>query len=295
MDLIVETDLGRDPDDFFALCYLVSAGVNIRAITISPGDFDQIGLAKFFCREVGLDIPIGAGKKGRTKSSVGGVHVSLMKKYQAEVRVHPDGYGPDIIRDTHKKYPDAEFFSIGPLQSVGKYIHPDEPATFLSIKRATMQGGFIGYHTHGQEVPRLDKFEGLSTCATFNLGGDTRGGIAYATCKRIRERNWIGKNICHTIVYDAEIHRRVLAVQPHDRAGELLREGMGLYLNRHKEKKFHDPTAAVCMLHPEIATWVKARPYYEKGKWGCYLDEEADNVCINVDENRLWEHIAMGN
>ncbi len=36
-NLVVETDLGRDPDDFSALCYLISAGYNIVGITITPG------------------------------------------------------------------------------------------------------------------------------------------------------------------------------------------------------------------------------------------------------------------
>ena len=28
-ELIVETDLGHDPDDFFALCYLAAAGLSV--------------------------------------------------------------------------------------------------------------------------------------------------------------------------------------------------------------------------------------------------------------------------
>lgn len=35
-NLIVETDIGHDPDDLFALCYLFSAGVNIKAILLTP-------------------------------------------------------------------------------------------------------------------------------------------------------------------------------------------------------------------------------------------------------------------
>jgi hypothetical protein len=42
IDLIVETGLGHDPDDFFTLCYLAAAGVRLRAITVVPGDRDQL-------------------------------------------------------------------------------------------------------------------------------------------------------------------------------------------------------------------------------------------------------------
>lgn len=67
MDLIVETDIGHDPDDFFALCYLVAAGVNVRAVLANPGDPDQLAITRYFCDRVGLKIPIGVAKDGRTK------------------------------------------------------------------------------------------------------------------------------------------------------------------------------------------------------------------------------------
>jgi len=34
---IVETDLGHDPDDFFALCHLITAGHELVAVSIVPG------------------------------------------------------------------------------------------------------------------------------------------------------------------------------------------------------------------------------------------------------------------
>jgi glyoxylase-like metal-dependent hydrolase (beta-lactamase superfamily II) len=63
MNLVVETDIGHDPDDFFALCYLAAAGVDIRAVMISPGDPDQIAIARLLCDRLGLEIPIGVAKR----------------------------------------------------------------------------------------------------------------------------------------------------------------------------------------------------------------------------------------
>ena len=59
MDIIIETDIGGDPDDFFAICYLISSGANIRLINISPGSKRQIAIAKFIIKRLGLNIPIG--------------------------------------------------------------------------------------------------------------------------------------------------------------------------------------------------------------------------------------------
>ena len=46
LDLIVETDLGHDPDDFFTLCYLAAAGVRLRALCVVPGDRQLVAVAR---------------------------------------------------------------------------------------------------------------------------------------------------------------------------------------------------------------------------------------------------------
>lgn len=57
--LIIETDIGHDPDDYFALCYLHSAGYDIKAILVSIGHPYQVAIVKMFCKQVGLNIPVG--------------------------------------------------------------------------------------------------------------------------------------------------------------------------------------------------------------------------------------------
>jgi inosine-uridine nucleoside N-ribohydrolase len=122
MNLIVETDIGHDPDDFFALCYLASAGVNIRAIMICPGDPDQIAIARLFCKEVGLDIPIGASKLDRNKLSSGSVHHDMLRKYGHKLEASPDGLGADLLPSVFREYPDSEVFVIGPVTSLGLHL-----------------------------------------------------------------------------------------------------------------------------------------------------------------------------
>jgi len=42
-----------------------------------------------------------------------------------------------------------------------------------------------------------------------------------------------------------------------------------MYLKKHQHGKIiHDPTAAICHLHPDIATWVNGRLVCENEKWG---------------------------
>lgn len=291
MKLIIETDLGRDPDDFFALCYFIDAGVDIKLITISPGDPDQVAVAKFLLKECGLDIPVAVSKL-RDKRSVGSIHVDLLKKYHYSKEVQADGIGSDFIKEILKD-PDVEYFGCGPLDSI--YVVLQES---IFPKKSTIQGGYVSYEFLEKKgiIPKvkLEKFVGKDFVPTFNLCGNKDAGKKFLD--EPFEKRCVSKNLCHAIVYDSVMHEKVLSVQPKSRAGELLREGMGLYLEKHPQgKKFHDPTAAVCHLYPEIASWVDGRLIYDSGKWGT-VDLLPYNCQLigDIDVDKLFEHIAYG-
>lgn len=286
MDLIVETDCGHDPDDFFTLCYLASAGVNIRAIVITPGDLDQLAIVRFFCEQVGLVIPIGASKVS-TKLSSGSIHHDLLKKYGKSFTGSSDGFGREIIDSTLKTYPDSELFIIGPPQSVGLVLR-ENPAAF---KNATMQGGFCGYHLHSPQV-RLPQFEGRASMPTFNMNGDRKGTEALINSS-IPTKRFCGKNVCHTILFDKSVYDSMS--KPKDRASELFMEGMEFLIggswHKKESKKFHDPVAAVCHLHPEIGTWVRGKVVKAENGWGTIPDENGDYILADIDRNAFWNHI----
>jgi hypothetical protein len=101
MKLIIETDLGHDPDDFFALCYFIDAGIDIQLITISPGDLDQVAIAKFLLKECNLNIPITVSNY-RNKTSSGNIHTQLLKKYNYPNKASPDGLGSELINQLLK-------------------------------------------------------------------------------------------------------------------------------------------------------------------------------------------------
>lgn len=284
MDLIVETDIGHDPDDFFALCYLASEGVNIRAILISPGDPDQIAIAKLFTTELGLDIPIGVSHKDRNKNSSGSIHHDLLNKYGRSLSAKADGAGENIMEDVLKKYPDCELFVIGPVTSIGRFMkkHPE-----VSFKRATMQGGFLPYSLHWPAVHHPD-FSGKESMPTFNLNGDREGGAAFLN-GNIQERRMVGKNVCHTVLFEKDVFE--LRTRKQGRAWELFEEAGELYFRRHEFKKFHDPTAAACHLYPEIGTWVRGKTIKAGSGWTTEVNPEGDYVLAEVDYDLLWERI----
>lgn len=285
MNLIVETDLGHDPDDFFAICYLIAAGVNIRHISVTPGDPDQIAIADFIGRYTNQNFSISATHENRTKNSSGSIHHEILKLYKQPLGVSPDSVGPYMLLEEYDICSDVEFLIIGPPTNTGRLFksRPD------INNQVTIQGGFLGYSQHTHECVRLEKFEGKSWMPTFNLNGDRKG--AEAIIGSNAKLRFVSKNVCHTVVFDRERFSGFNS-PPRNPAEELFLTAATLYLSKHSEKKFHDPTAAVCMLHPEIATWVKGRMKKVEGGWGGHYDLYSQHDMIaNIDYESLWRHL----
>lgn len=289
MSIIIETDLGHDPDDFFALCYLYSAGVDIKAITLADGDPDQVAIAKFFCKEVGINIPIGVATLNRIKPSSGGMHYELLNKHGFPKEYQHDGTGLDILNSM--KNEDFDIFIIGPMKSCGRFLqnNPDK-----YIRKIVIQGGFLSNELNPTNFLKLNKFNGKKTCATFNLGGSKEQSKMVLAHKNVGERRSIGKNVCHAIIYDKEIRERHIKYPVDNIGKQLFYEGMGYYLDKHGEKKFHDPSAAVGYLHPNVFEWVRGKLFCEKGEWGTDITNQEDYVAAAVDFDKLWEYIFTG-
>jgi inosine-uridine nucleoside N-ribohydrolase len=311
MDLIIETDIGRDADDFFALCYLAQVkDVNIRAVTITPGDTDQIAVAKFLLKQFNIDAPVGIPKI-RGKKSVTPFHHEIMHAYgETKYESEADGNGCDIIHDTLEVFPDAHLFCIGPVSNVGQYLQ--KAGEKQKLTTATMQGGFCSYDVYRPEIS-LDKFNGMKTCPTFNLNGDVEAGKLFSGHAGLN-RSFIGKNVCHAVVFNNDKYLQLVKRWCGDIIGvafggeikelfadpkipkpmQVFLTAAYTYFRKHPEKKFHDPTAAVAMLHPEIATWVKGTLYRERGGWGTNPNTVGDNVAVELDHEMIWKHIIEG-
>ena len=284
MNLIVETDIGHDADDFFAICYLISVGVNIRTILITPGDPDQVAIARFICKQLGLDIPIGVSKENRTKNSSGSIHHALLKKYKYNLEEKPDGLGVDILENVVSNYPDSELFVIGPVTSIAKFMNKNPQINF---KRATMQGGFCPYSLY-EPRNKLDAFKDAEWMPTFNLNGDRPAGVTFLT-GNIEERQMVGKNVCHGVLFDKEIFgKRKSNINP---AFKLFEEAAIMYFERHEFKKFHDPTAACCHVNPNVGRWIYGNTVKKETGWTTQLNEHGDLILVDIDYDLLWNHI----
>lgn len=273
MDLIIETDIGNDPDDLFAICYLIKAGVNIRAILISPGDADQIAVAKLICDEFGIEIPIGTIGPNKIKPPTS-FHRKLLEKYNKPLVEKADGLSSDILDDVLKNHPDSELFIIGPATNIANYLNKF-PNAFAN---ATMQGGFLPYNLYYPSF-KNPKFDGKLWMPTFNLNADRNAGSIFLNADI--NRQMIGKNVCHNIIFDKKYNV--------SKTSSLFRNAADILFEKNNEKKFHDPTAACLMLHPEIGIWFDGKTVKMEAGWTTV--EGTDKILADFDQNLLWEYL----
>jgi len=151
--IIIDTDIGDDVDDAFALALAVkSPELEILGVTTTFGDTEaRAKITDRFLGEVGRpEIPVLAGKPTVTKNSMS------QKPYGTGLLIkasHPDAV--EFLLDQIRKYPgEITLIAIGPLMNVGAAIDKD-PATFRKLKRVILMGGSVrrGYGDLGYTPP----------------------------------------------------------------------------------------------------------------------------------------------
>jgi purine nucleosidase len=148
--IIIDTDIGDDIDDAFAVALALSSPeFEILGITTAWGDTQvRARIADRLLCETGMDqIPIAAGPSTQSKLALD--HAPWARSYWKPVRQYPPAV--DFILDQIKRYPDQiTLLAIAPLTNVGAAIERD-PGTFRKLKRVVMMGGSLyrGYNDLG--------------------------------------------------------------------------------------------------------------------------------------------------
>jgi len=139
--VIIDTDIGDDVDDAFALALAVqSPEFEILGITTTFGDTaTRAQIVDRFLGEVGRgDIPVLAGRPTVTSNPM-----SQRKYAGSHFAKETHGNAIDFLLDEIRKYPgQITLIAIGPLVNVGLAIDKDN-ATFRKLKRVVLMGGSI--------------------------------------------------------------------------------------------------------------------------------------------------------
>jgi len=151
--VIIDTDIGDDIDDAFALALAVkSPELEILGVTTTFGDTEtRARIADRLLGEIGHGgILVFAGKAAATKNPMS------QRKY-ADGRFVKTSHGDaaEFILQQIRKYPgEITLIAIGPLMNVGAVIDRDA-ATFRKLKRVVLMGGSVrrGYGDLGYTAP----------------------------------------------------------------------------------------------------------------------------------------------
>ena len=141
--IIIDTDIGDDVDDAFALALALSSDhVQLIGVTTAWGNTDlRARLVERYLKQTGhADVPVAAGPKTK------GHEAAFTQARWAEQFPEPAKGWPnaiDFILDEVRQNPGkVTLISLAPLSNVGALIQKD-PATFRKLKRVVMMGGSI--------------------------------------------------------------------------------------------------------------------------------------------------------
>ncbi|MEZ4382692.1 MAG: nucleoside hydrolase [Nannocystaceae bacterium] len=276
-----------DPDDFLTLLLLCDhPRVELRGVTITPGTPAQVGLVRRALEwfELADAVPVGAFNLDHGKRCVSAWHERAYGAFPESRDAHP---GAQLLLELCG--PEVTLVTGAPLKNLGAAITLGEArGAPFRLGRHVAQGGFAG---EGVVPPQLQlaKFRGLEVCPTYNLNGAPKEALAALAHPGIARRRFVSKNVCHGVLYDAELHARVAAARTRRRSLELIWRGMDAYLARKPEgKKFHDPLAACCAIEPTIGVWAEVELFRRGGRWGARLEPgSTTEIIVDYDRERF--------
>ncbi len=139
--IIIDTDIGDDVDDAFALALAVkSPELQVLGVMTTFGDTEtRAKITDRFLGEVGRgDIPVLVGKATATKNPM-----SQRKYAENHFAKAAHGDAVEFLLQQIRKYPgEITLIAIGPLMNVGAAIDKDA-ATFRMLKRVVLMGGSV--------------------------------------------------------------------------------------------------------------------------------------------------------
>ena len=140
--IILDTDIGDDIDDAFALALALSSPkLQVVGVTTAWGDTDlRARLAARFLQETNhSDVPVAAGPK--TVSYTPFSQARWASEFPEPQKGWPDAI--DFILDSIRRNPgQITLISIAPFSNIGALIDKD-PTTFRKLKKIVIMGGSI--------------------------------------------------------------------------------------------------------------------------------------------------------
>jgi purine nucleosidase len=280
---ILDTDIGDDIDDAFALALLLRCPeVKLLGITTAFGDTElRARLTDRYLAAVHrTDIPVAVGRQ--TPHS----NVFSQAAYAQQEPDHPHLEAVKFLLEQIKVHPgQITLIAIGPLVNVQDAIASD-PATFRNLKRVVMMGGSV-YRGYGLEADGKPK----PPDAEWNIARDPEGAMALLAS---------GVPVFMMPLDSTQIHLEEPQRERMFAFGSPLTDQLTLLYHQWQAGNgshspmptLFDPVAAAYAVHPELCPMKPLRIQVDEKGFTRPVDGEPNaNVCLKSDEEGFLEFL----
>lgn len=248
--VLLDTDIGSDVDDAFALAYLLAReDCELLGITTVTGPVvDRAKMASAMCRLAGREVPIYPGCShtlllGNRQATAPQAQAVGKWDHQTDF---PTGQAITFMRETIRAHPgEVTLLAIGPMTNVGLLftLDPELPSLLKSL--VLMCGKFLPT-TAGYGPREWNAFADPHATAVVYHGRDRepcprhRSVGLDVTMRVIRPNDWVRQRCDHKLL-------------------EPVRDFLDIFASGHKEMMFHDPLAAALVFEPDLCGWERGR------------------------------------
>jgi hypothetical protein len=273
--MIIETDIGNDPDDALALTYLIYNNVEISAILIQPGFIGQCCIVKEIFRNLNKTTPLifQDSVMDDSKFVLSNFHKAIVKNTNYAY----DGVSKDYLKDNRS---DEDIFIIGPPKGLVDDILDNDGN--YSKNKMLMEGGYISYEDVEEYGITLEHksndFIGHKMYQSYNSCGISKNFDGFINSFTPENVHFITKSLNHTMTYNGQKSQ--------------FKYLQYLFDNIKSGKKMHDLVAAYSYLHKHKLKIVKGEMKIMGQKNYVELYSSINhNIIVDVDREHFWKSI----
>ncbi|ETS74694.1 hypothetical protein PFICI_13178 [Pestalotiopsis fici W106-1] len=278
--VVVDTDIGTDPDDCLALAYLaLHPDCDLLGVTIVTGGVEKrAAIAEVLLRVCGRsDVPIHLGRREPLLKGDGQPDVQSYEFVQPlDHRVEwPENTAVDFLRQTIRDNAgEVVLLTIGPLSNVGTLFALDPELPSLCRDIVSMAGTFFNPESHLEWNMLCDE-----TATAIML-------------KTPRPRHWfVGLDVTRPCtLWTEDVEKRIY--KDLGDLGALIQTIGDWWLKKKQRFTFHDPLAAAVIFQPDLCKWRRGRVVLDPNDGATGFDEGKgdDIVAYDVDPDAFFAH-----
>ena len=279
--IILDTDIGSDIDDTYALCYLLNeANVDLLGVcTVTGQAYDRALLCKILIEIANRDVPVYVGDEKPLSDQDILQPICHMKDiidhFHISQSVEDEDASDYLVRMANEYPNEITLVGVAPFTNIAKAVLKD--AAFASkIKRLVIMGG------------KTDHSDSLKKVLDWNMLCDVEAG-----------RIILDANFNDLTIFPCELTNKVFTPSTflHEhicgKYARAIKEMGENWFNRdHEVFHYHDPMACYYCVHPEIFKLRSGRMKMvnnDKGSYTIWIDDDngKHHLAYDIDKDKF--------